>query len=120
MSVLLFAGNAVDVADNLLPTVAHASEGSLVLRQHEAGMDKAKARAVSDPGQGPGDDGVQRRAVADVALMPAFPGVDEALVRLHLQHLAADGAVPGAGRRRLHREVLALDGLEPGRRHDPA
>jgi hypothetical protein len=55
----LFRGDGVEVSDNLLPTFAHILESSFVLREHEAGVDKAKARSVLDPGEDPSDDCVQ-------------------------------------------------------------
>jgi hypothetical protein len=55
----LFAGDGADAWDNLLPASAHILESHIVLRQHEAGVDNAKARAVCNPGQGEGDDCVQ-------------------------------------------------------------
>src|SRR5258708_1232570 len=58
-SVLLFAGDGADALDNLLPSSTHALESRIVLRRDETGMDKAKARSVSDPGKDPRDDGIQ-------------------------------------------------------------
>src|SRR5580704_3341371 len=45
--------------------------------------------------------------------MPAFPGIGKTFVRLHLQHLAVNGAVPRAGRRGLVGEVFAFPGSKP-------
>jgi hypothetical protein len=53
------AGNGTDLADNLLPSLAHVLESSVILRRDEAGMDKAKARSVLNPGKGPRDDCVE-------------------------------------------------------------
>jgi len=55
--------------------------GRLIARQDEAGVHKANARAARFPGKGEGDDGIERRTVADIAFMAALPGIDEALVR---------------------------------------
>src|SRR4030081_1262884 len=98
---VLFRSDGVEVSDNLLPTIAHILESSIVLREHEAGVDRAKARSVLDPGKDERDDSVQPGAVADVPLVSAFPGIDEAFVRDHLQHLAVNDTVPRAGRPRL-------------------
>src|SRR5260370_6466974 len=116
----LLVGDGAQLRDNLLPALAHGFEGGVVLRRDEAGMDKAKARSVSRSRERPRDDSVQRRAVSDVFLVSAFPGIDEALLRRRLQHLAVNDAVPRAGRRRLKREALAGPGLEPSRLHQPA
>src|SRR4051812_25915586 len=81
--VLLFAsvllvGDSAELLDNLLPAFAHILERSIVLREHEAGVDKAKARSVLGPGKDERNDGVERRAVPDIAFVAGFPGVDEA------------------------------------------
>src|SRR5215475_3150565 len=81
-------GGGAEVSDNLRPSFAHVLESSCVLRQDEAGMDKAKTRAVFNPGKDPRDDSIQPRSVADVSLVPTFPGIDEAFVRHDLKHLA--------------------------------
>jgi hypothetical protein len=44
--------DSANVLDYLLPAFAHVLEGSIVLRQDEAGMDEAEARAVFDLGNG--------------------------------------------------------------------
>jgi hypothetical protein len=41
------------------PAFAHVLEGSIVLRQDEAGMDEAEARAVFDLGKDERDHGVE-------------------------------------------------------------
>jgi hypothetical protein len=56
---ILLGRDGADVSDNLLPTFAHVRERRLVLRQHEAGVDKAKARAVFNPGKAERDDRLQ-------------------------------------------------------------
>lgn len=56
---VLFAGDAADVLDNLLPSFAHVLESSVVLRRDETGMDKAKARSVFNPGKHHRDYSVQ-------------------------------------------------------------
>ena len=48
--------------------------------------------------------------------MPVLPGIGEAFVRDHLQHLAVNDAVPRTRRGCLEGETLAFDGLEPCRR----
>src|ERR1700730_14564265 len=101
VALVLLVGDGTDLSDNLLPTLAHVLESSIVLRQHEAGVDKAKAGAVFNPEKGPRDDSVQPGAVSDVSLVSALPGIDEAFVWYHLQHPAVNGTVPRAGRLRL-------------------
>jgi hypothetical protein len=46
---VLFCSDGVDTLDNLLPTPAHVLERGIIHREHEAGMDKAKARALINP-----------------------------------------------------------------------
>src|SRR5260370_37779740 len=86
---VLFRSDGVDGSDNLLPTIANVLESGMVLREHEAGVDKAKARAVCNPGKGPRDDRVQPGAVADISLVSALPRIVEAFIRHHRQHSAA-------------------------------
>src|SRR5688572_6102827 len=83
-------------------------------------MDDADAGSVFETGKRPGYDGFQLRAVADIRLVPALPGIDEAFVRRDLEHLTVNGPVPGAGRRRLVGETIAFDRLETFGRHQPA
>jgi hypothetical protein len=64
-----------------LPAFAHVAVGRLIARQDEGGVHKANARAARFPGKGEGDDGIERRTLADIAFMAALPGIDEALVR---------------------------------------
>src|ERR1700687_1838410 len=117
---ILAASDGADGPDNLLPTAAHGLERGIVLRRDEAGMHKANPRSGFDPGEGPGDDSVERRAVSDVFLVAALPGIGEAPVRCGLQHLAVNDTVPSAGRGRLEREALSFHRLEARRRHQPA
>src|SRR5262245_50248152 len=117
---VLLVGDSADARDDLLPTIAHGLEGGLVPWHDKAGMDEAEACSVLRPGERPGDDCIQQRAVPRVRLVPALPAVDEALVRDHLQHLAMNDAVPRAAGFGLERKALALHRLEPGRRHQPA
>jgi hypothetical protein len=56
----LFPSNGADTWDTLLPTFAHTLESSIVVREHEAGVDKAKARSVFNPGKDKRNDSVQR------------------------------------------------------------
>src|SRR5260370_31032296 len=100
---VLFRSDGVDGSDNLLPTIAHVLESGMVLREHEAGVDKAKARAVCNPGKGPRDDRVQPGALADISLVSALPRIHEALIRHHLQHLPANETVPRTGEPGLQR-----------------
>ncbi len=74
-------------------------------------MDEAEARPVLDPGKGQVTT-VSSREPYPMFPRAAFPGIGETLVGRHLQHLAVDDAVPGAGRPRLECEALALHGLE--------
>src|SRR5260370_21753872 len=92
---VLFRSDGVDGSDNLLPTIPHVLESGMVLREHEAGVDKAKARAVCNPGKGPRDDRVQPRAVAYISLVSALPRLDDAFIRHLLHHLPANPTVPG-------------------------
>ena len=64
-----------------LPAFAHVAVGPLVARQDEGGVHKANAHPARFPGKGEGDDGIERRTLADIAFMTAPPGIDEALVR---------------------------------------
>src|ERR1700687_3786707 len=77
----LFPSNGADTWDNLLPTFAHILESSIVVREHEAGVDMAGARSVLNPGGDPHDSCVEARAVANFPLVPALPGIDEPFVR---------------------------------------
>ena len=56
---VLLAGDFAEARDNLLPAFAHALERSIVLGQHEAGVDQANARSVFGLGKGEGDDGLE-------------------------------------------------------------
>src|SRR3954454_7981184 len=103
----LFAGDLADAGHDLLPAAAHVGVGALVLRQHEAGMDHMKPRALVDLVQRPGDDGVERRAVAGVGLVAALPRIGQTPMRNHLQHLAMNDAIPGAPRLGLIGKALA-------------
>src|SRR5579859_7999084 len=87
------AGGDAEVSENFRPAVAHVLEGSVVLGQDEARMDKAKARSVLDAGKRERDDGIEPRSVADICLVATFPGIGEAFVRHNLEHLAVNGAV---------------------------
>src|SRR5687767_2786372 len=112
---VLLVGDFTEARYDLLPAFAHFPESRIVYRQDEAGMDKAKARPLPGFCQGPGDDRVQPRAVSDVLRVATLPGIGEALVRRHLEHLAVDDPVPAAGRRGLIGEAIARHGLEAGR-----
>src|SRR5690606_7502421 len=68
-----FVSNRFEVAGAFDPALAHIGVGRLVLRQHEAGMLHAQPRAGLHFRQREGDDGVERRAVADIALVAAAP-----------------------------------------------
>src|SRR6266481_5957682 len=70
----LFRSDGVDVSDNLLPTVAHIPECGVVLREHEAGVYETQPCAAADPGESPGDDRVEARAIVPIiAVMAALP-----------------------------------------------
>jgi len=57
--LLVPAGDGADALDDLLPTLAHGIESRIVLRRDEAGMNKAKARSIFNPGKDPRDYSVQ-------------------------------------------------------------
>src|SRR5207248_1151893 len=88
------AGEGAEILDDLLPAGTHVRKRGVVSRRDEAGMDKVKACSTVHPGQGEGDDGVEWRAVSDIALVSGLPAIDQAFVRDRLQYLAVDGAVP--------------------------
>ncbi|MDT4877762.1 hypothetical protein FQZ97_1133050 [compost metagenome] len=104
----------------MLPALAHLLEGHVVLSGNEAGVHEAQARAARHGRQGPGDHGVQGRAIARVGLVPALPAVDQAFVGHHVQHLQVDDPVPCTGRCGLEGECLALHRLEARGHHQPA
>jgi hypothetical protein len=79
--LLSFGGDGEEIVDLPLPAFAHVAVGHLIARQDEGGVHKANARAASFPGKGEGDEGIERRLLADIAFMAAPPGIDEALVR---------------------------------------
>ena len=53
----------------------------------------------------PANHRIEARAIPDVRFVPALPGIDQALVLDHVEHLAGDAAIPFARRRILKRLI---------------
>src|SRR5262249_31100049 len=62
-----FDGDGEEIVNLPLPAFAHVAVGRLIARRDEGGVHRANVCAARFPGKGEGDDGIERRTLADIA-----------------------------------------------------